>query len=97
MEETHVIKGLSRQAKMAGLPLPYFMAVASLTVVPFMIFKSLLWLLTCVIWYVGARSITAVNPNGHRIFAARMLHLPAKFWIKPVRFTRSQKGRVRHD
>ena len=93
-EETFVIKGLSRQAKMQGLPLPYFMSVVGLTVMPFMITKSMLWLLTGVIWYFGARSITAVNPNGHRIVSARLLHLPLKFIRKPVRFTRSTKGRV---
>ena len=97
MQETYVIKGLSRQAKMLGLPLPYFMAVVSLTVLPFMITKSLLWLPACVIWYAAARSITAVNPNGHRIFAARISHLPMSTIGKPVRFTRSTKGRLPHE
>lgn len=94
MEETIVIKGLSRQAKMSGLPLPYFMAVVSLTVLPFMITKSLPWILTCVIWYVAARSITAVNPNGHRIVAARLRYLPMAWFTLPVRFARARKGRV---
>ena len=93
MEETYVIKGLTRQAKMSGLPLPYFMAVVSLTVVPFMIAKSMWWLPTAVVWYFGARSIVAVNPNGHRILMARLQHLPMKFWTKPVQFRRSRKGR----
>ena len=61
MEETVVIRGLTRQAKMGGLPLPYFMAAVALTVVPFMIVKSLWWLPTFAIWYFGARSITAVR------------------------------------
>ena len=95
MEETVVIRGLSRQAKMGGLPLPYFMAVVGITVLPFMIAKWLPWLLTGVIWYVGARSITAINPNGHRILATRLRHLPQSFRRKPVRFQRSTKGRVR--
>lgn len=94
MEETVVIRGLTRQAKMAGLPLPYFMAVVALTVLPFMITKSLLWLLTFGIWYFGARSITAVNPNGHRIISARLRYLPQTYGSKPVRFQRSTKGRV---
>lgn len=95
MEETVVIRGLSRQAKMGGLPLPYFMAVVGITVLPFMITKWLPWLLTVAIWYVGARSITTINPNGHRILAARVLYLPRSFARKPVRFERSTKGRVR--
>ena len=94
MEETVVIKGLSRQAKMGGLPLPYFMAAVALTVVPFMISKSLLWLPTFGIWYFGARSVTAVNPNGHRLISMRLRHLPQSFGRKPVRFQRSTKGRV---
>ncbi len=94
MEETVVIKGLSRQAKMGGLPLPYFMAAASLTVLPFMVTKWLPWLLTFGIWYVAARSITAINPHGHRILSARLRHLPQSFRRKPVRFQRSTKGRV---
>lgn len=94
MEETVVIKGLTRQAKMAGLPLPYFMAVVGLTVLPFMITKVLLWLPTFAIWYFGARSITAINPNGHRLIAMRLQHLPQSFGRKPVRFQRSTKGRV---
>ena len=64
-----------------------------LTVVPFMIAKSMWWLPTAVVWYFGARSIVAVNPNGHRILMARLQHLPMKFWTKPVQFRRSRKGR----
>jgi len=94
MEETVVIRGLTRQAKMGGLPLPYFMAAVALTVVPFMIVKSLWWLPTFAIWYFGARSITAVNPNGHRLITARLRLLPQSFGRNPVRFQRSTKGRV---
>lgn len=93
MEDTYVIRGLSRQAKTAGLPLPYFMAVMGLTVIPFMITKSLLWFLTIVIWYGAARSIVAINPNGHRIILARLQHLPMIFLIKPLQFVRSKMGR----
>lgn len=95
MEETIVIRGLSRQAKMAGLPQPYFMAAAALTVVPFMIVKWLPWLLTAVIWYFGARSITAINPHGHRIIMARLRHVPQGFRRGPVSFVRSGQGGVR--
>ena len=96
MEETVVIRGFSRHAKMAGLPLPYAMAVASLTVIPFMVVKWLPWLLTVVIWYFGARSITAVNPHGHRIFLARLRFVPKSFWQASVKFARSTKGLLRN-
>ena len=94
MEETVVIKGLTRQAKMADLPLPYFMTVVGLTVLPFMVTKALLWLPTFAIWYFGARSITAINPNGHRLIAMRLCHLPQSFGRTRVRFQRSTKGRA---
>lgn len=92
MEETVVIRGFSRQAKMAGLPLPYAMAVVALWMIPFMIVKWLPILLTLPIWYFGARSITAVNPHGHRIFLARLRFVPMSFWQASVKFARSTKG-----
>jgi len=36
MERTPVILGLTRQAKLWGLPMPYTLAVAAITVLPFM-------------------------------------------------------------
>lgn len=89
-----VIRGLTRQAKMAGLPQPYFMAVGALTVLPFMITKALPWLLTGVIWYFGARTITAINPHGHRLIVTRLRHLPRSFARRAVSFDRSGKGRL---
>lgn len=90
-----VIRGLTRQAKMAGLPLPYFMAVGALTVLPFMISKSLPWLLTGVIWYFGARTVTAINPHGHRLIVTRLRHLPRSFCRRVISFERSGKGRLK--
>ena len=79
---------------MAGLPLPYFMAVVGMTVLPYIIFKVMLWLPSFALWYVLARSVTAINPNGHRIITSRFQFMPIGFWFKPIRFQRSQKGRV---
>lgn len=95
MEETVVIRGLTRQAKMFGLPQPYFLAVAGLWMIPFMLSKSLLWLVVSpgLLW-VAARSITAINPNAHRPFVAKLQHMPQAFGRRPVRLGRSTKGRV---
>ena len=69
MERHAVILGLSRQARLLGLPMPYTMAVGALTMMPFIWIKSPLWLLTGPIWYGLARLITAINPNGHKAVA----------------------------
>jgi len=68
-ERTPVILGLSRQAKMYGLPMPYFLAVGGLTMLPFIWVKWLPWLLTAPIWYGLAKIVTIINPNGHRVVA----------------------------
>ena len=69
MERHAVILGLSRQAKLLGLPMPYTMAVGALTMLPFIWLKSPLWLFTPPIWYGIARVVTAINPNGHKAVA----------------------------
>ena len=76
MEKTPVILGLSRQARFLGLPMPYAMAVGGLTVLPFILFKVALWLLTLPVWYLGARIVTAINPNGHRVLAVALRKTP---------------------
>ena len=63
MERHAVILGLSRQAKLLGLPMPYMMAVGALTMLPFIWFKVIAWLLTGPIWYGLARAFVAINPN----------------------------------
>jgi type IV secretory pathway VirB3-like protein len=69
MERHAVILGLSRQAKLLGLPLPYTMAVGALIMLPFIWVKTALWLLTAPVWYGLARLITSANPNGHKAVA----------------------------
>lgn len=73
MEKTPVILGLSRQARFLGLPLPYAMMVGGLTVMPFILFKGALCLLTAPIWYFGARIAAAINPNGHQVLGVVLL------------------------
>lgn len=72
MEKTPVILGLSRQAKFLGLPMPYALMVGGMTVMPFILVKGPLWLLTAPIWYFGARIAAAVNPNGHQVLATAL-------------------------
>ena len=69
MERHAVILGLSRQAKLLGLPMPYMMAVGALTMLPFIWFKVIAWLLTGPLWYGLARAFVAINPNGHKAVA----------------------------
>lgn len=66
MERHAVIKGISRQAKAFGLPLPYAVGVMWATMLPFVWIKEVWWLATGLAWYIGARVATALNPNGHR-------------------------------
>lgn len=76
MERTQVILGLSRQAKFLGLPMPYALMVGGLTVMPFILFKGALWLLTAPLWYFGARIAAAINPNGHLVLGIAVIKTP---------------------
>lgn len=76
MEKTPVILGLSRQARFLGLPMPYAMVVGAVTVLPFILFKPLWWLLTAPLWYGLARLAARVNPMGHHVFAVVMQVTP---------------------
>ena len=80
MEKTPVILGLSRAAKFLGLPMPYAMMVGAMTVLPFILFKGALWLVTLPVWYFGARIATAVNPNGHRVLGTVLFKTPGALW-----------------
>lgn len=77
MKQSVVVVGLTRHTQFFGLPLPYTMAAAALTVIPFFIIKSIPWLLTGLVWYAAARIVTAVNPNAHMVFATIFLRTPA--------------------
>ncbi len=79
MEHAAIIKGLSRQAKFAGLPMPYFLGVMFLSVLPFIVFKIMAWLLTAPLWYIAARITTAINPNLHRIWLIKLSKTPPRF------------------
>ena len=76
MERHAVILGLSRQAKLLGLPMPYTMAVGALTMLPFIWIKAIAWLVTGPLWYGVARAIVAVNPNGHKAVAVVLKKTP---------------------
>ena len=76
MERHAVILGLSRQAKLLGLPMPYMMAVGALTMLPFIWIKAVAWLLTGPLWYGLARGFVAINPNGHRAVAVVLNKTP---------------------
>ena len=76
MEKSAVILGLSRQAKVFGLPMPYAMAVGAASVLPFILFKPVWWLLTAPIWYGLARIATKVNPNGHHVLSVLLQVTP---------------------
>lgn len=76
MERHSVILGLSRQARLLGLPMPYMMAVGALTMLPFIWLKMTLWLVSGPIWYGLARLVTAINPNGHKAAAVVLRRTP---------------------
>ena len=65
MDRSVVVLGLTRQAQIWGLPMPYLLAAAALTILPFFLFKALWWLLSGPLWYLAARAVTAINPNAH--------------------------------
>ena len=88
MEKTPVILGLTRQAKLWGLPMPYTLAVSFITMLPFMWLDSLTWLLTGPVWYGAARLFTVANPNG-----ATLLYVLARKTPQALFRPRYQKGR----
>jgi type IV secretory pathway VirB3-like protein len=85
MEKSAVILGLSRQAKVFGLPMPYAMAVGAASVLPFILFKPVWWLLTAPIWYGFARIATKVNPNGHHVLSVLLQVTPRALFRKERR------------
>ncbi|MBD9529589.1 VirB3 family type IV secretion system protein [Paracoccus sp. PAR01] len=81
MERTPVILGLTRQAKLWGLPMPYMLAVAGVTVLPFMWtsqhpFLSLSFLALGPVWYGLARIASAANPNGAQVLRVILQKTP---------------------
>ncbi len=88
MERHAVILGLSRQARLLGLPMPYTMAVGALVMLPFIWVKAAPWLLTAPLWYGLARLITATNPNGHKAVAVVMRKTPPSLSRKKRRLGR---------
>lgn len=87
MKQSVVVLGLSRHAQFLGLPLPYTMAAAALTVIPFFLLKTIPWLLTGFLWYIAARTVTAINPNAHRVLATVLRRTPARL-LRPRRARR---------
>ncbi|WP_299846908.1 VirB3 family type IV secretion system protein [uncultured Paracoccus sp.] len=77
-ERTPVILGLSRQASLAGLPMPYTLAVGALVMLPFIWFKWMPWLMTGLLWYPAARIATIINPHGHRVLAVILRRTPPR-------------------
>jgi type IV secretory pathway VirB3-like protein len=76
MDPSVVVIGLSRQAVFWGLPMPYALAVGAFVMVPFILFKGLWWLLTAPLWYLAARTLTAINPNVHNVIAVVLRKTP---------------------
>ena len=56
--------------------MPYAMAVVAMTVLPFILFKPIWWLLSAPIWFGIARIATTVNPNGHHVLAVMLQVTP---------------------
>ncbi len=75
MEKAAVIKGITRQAVHFGLPMPYFLAVMFLTMLPFIILKFPPWLVSGPLWWLLARVTTAVNPNFHKLVLVKLQYL----------------------
>ena len=76
MERSVVVLGLTRQAQIWGLPMPYLLAAAALTILPFFLFKPLWWLLTAPVWYLTARAVSAINPHAHVVLAVMLARTP---------------------
>lgn len=76
MDRTPVILGLTRQAKLWGLPMPYTLCVASLTMLPFIWLDSLSWLFTGPFWYAFARMAAVANPNGAQVLRVVLTKTP---------------------
>lgn len=88
MERTPVILGLTRQAKLLGLPMPYTLAVGAGVMLPFIWTQWLPWILSAPILYGAARIATIANPQGHVVLTVVMSKTPP-------RFTLNKKKRLR--
>lgn len=82
VERTPVILGLTRQAKLYGLPLPYFLAIGALIMFPFVWTQWLPWVLTAPLWYGAARIATVINPYAHRVVAVLYRRTPPPLALK---------------
>lgn len=83
MEQHSVILGLSRQAKLAGLPLPYAVGVGSLLLFPFIWTEMFSWLVTAPLWYGAAKLSVALNPNGHKALMIYLRKTPPRLSLAP--------------
>lgn len=77
MERSVVVLALTRQAQIWGLPMPYLLAAAGLTILPFFTFKVLWWLLSGPLWYLVARAICSINPQAHIVLSVVLNRTPA--------------------
>jgi type IV secretion system protein VirB3 len=82
METTPVILGLTRQAQLWGLPMPYTIGVMMLTVLPFIWMDALLWVATGPVWYIAARLATAANPNGAQVLRVVLTRTPHRLSVR---------------
>lgn len=82
MEKTPVILGLTRQAKLFGLPMPYTIVLALLTMLPFLWLDSFWWLPTGFVWYIAFRLFTIIRPNGAQLIVVMGQKTPRAF-IRP--------------
>lgn len=63
---TVVLRGLSRQVRFAGVPVPYFWAGMSMAFIVFAITKKILVLVAVgLVCYAIAFTVGAINPNLH--------------------------------
>lgn len=85
MEKTIHITGLTRQTKMALLPLPYFLVVASAVIFPVLWTEWWPWLITAPVWWLTAYVTTRINPNGHIVALTVLLHNPIWPLLKVIR------------
>ena len=65
MQRNPYIIGLSRQTKVAWLPLPYFGLLLVICVMPYFWTKYLAWILTWPFWYALIFIVSVVNPKSH--------------------------------
>lgn len=80
---TPLFLGLTRPARVMGVPAAYFVMLVMATVIPFIAFNSLKYLLTGPVLYGPAWVLAERNPNFFEMFVV-VMHRTPRTWRRRI-------------